>query len=1269
MGTCNNNVSLKYSFQKAHSSLALSCCDAEVEYELESEYAFEQLRLLTHKGEAFFVLFMKKIFGVQYDKESIGKLFDVLVQDDRSIIPKIVLLTNKNKNDYADKNHDIIGGKINGHYAAYDNEKHEIVVSYWFMCKAIYQNPKRGALLMALVEEFGHHVHYLLSDVYSSIGREVKGDVGAKFSWNVVGVNALEEKNQKFAKVNGADLVWEFQNLNCTLKQYAEKIRQNKDDNSSERFSYFGDHMAHDDETKEISHSASKEEGHGHKEIAEKALTVILKDMFPDLEKDSIDLIIDRIYLGNWMRDWSQLVDPQVIRPMSNAIVGVASAPVPLYAMGADAVTKLGVFKEWWSGIEWDSDATQAQKVTVTHQPKTVHERNSVLGIEYPSVVPSGVDDFPSIDPKPSNSSRKEKFDLHYSLGFVSFDFKVYPLMWSRELMTNIVALLATKQFVLKDDKHLIHENYKDALDILKEDFVEINPKNLGVYRPDEHIDNPKVDSQKPEMENDKLNTSEENANNTGFVPYPKVEKGELEVGVVYGMKNYIRTSAFDADSKEFSTKKTAYKLLLEKLDKATKQKNPNFHTKDDANREAMLEFGAALHIVEDYFAHTNYVEVCLVKLGYDRVYPWVGMVKSKDGRVFDYNHFAQLTPHEADEYLALCPTAIAQTEQAHFGQKQINVAPYIPVVTGTFSRLDMLASLLPKIFKLLKGVNEQGEIELTPGKRTLADVATYYIAKELDEMVDKYAGKLEEGLDVLRKVNMVDIKIPDKIPNFEKSFDAYLLHRDVLYGEINHDLEDLDEEQKKEIYRRLGEIKSKMNVGLYLIVFAVVGQMHELHNMFEKQIENMEKSDAKGDFGMGTDPSHTHVAKDDKHKILHELSAQLAIEASTRVSRIMFNVWQNKADYVDLENEVDMIFQHPVKSTWQDEMVATWAEENKTKICEISTPAIVPKAIVKGIEEYDEFLDTLIKTVREANGGIGSEMHRTGDPVDSLKNTLNSVAQDLQKLKKQVKALKRDKDAPPLTAGTDMAKWLELDRDEILAKFEKSEDEGKTWIDAKVDELIDKAKDKLTGVDVRKEKVGYIESTIREYISSIEDSAREVVSEVDVLSIEEQITQAKAKGKTLTSRAVNLYPKYQSVYYRNEVCYKEGVSYIIGSFKYNSSEMNDETRKTAFKMINYIETSLRKKQKEGKLISDFSLEIVGHTDKRGKPEYNRGLGEKRAQSVMTFLKTSTIWKNKKMSIMSKGESEIWSDDKHKPNRRAEVRVIYEKVEDMWSGL
>jgi len=48
-----------------------------------------------------------------------------LVKDDRSIIAKIVLLNDKNKNDYADKNHDIIGGKINGHYVDYDNEKYE----------------------------------------------------------------------------------------------------------------------------------------------------------------------------------------------------------------------------------------------------------------------------------------------------------------------------------------------------------------------------------------------------------------------------------------------------------------------------------------------------------------------------------------------------------------------------------------------------------------------------------------------------------------------------------------------------------------------------------------------------------------------------------------------------------------------------------------------------------------------------------------------------------------------------------------------------------------------------------------------------------------------------------------------------------------------------------------------------------------------------------------------------------------------------------------
>ena len=32
---------------------------------------------------------------------------------------------------------------------------------------------------------------------------------------------------------------------------------------------------------------------------------------------------------------------------------------------------------------------------------------------------------------------------------------------------------------------------------------------------------------------------------------------------------------------------------------------------------------GAAFHVLEDYFSHTNFVELSLRKLGYD-VYPWV---------------------------------------------------------------------------------------------------------------------------------------------------------------------------------------------------------------------------------------------------------------------------------------------------------------------------------------------------------------------------------------------------------------------------------------------------------------------------------------------------------------------------------------------------------------------------------------------------------------------------------------------------------------------
>ena len=1301
-------VSLEYSFQKAHSSTAKVCCEEMVDYALESEYAYEQLQLMAYFGEAMFIASMKGVFGwKRYHKEVVKKLFDNLVADDRSIVPKIVVLSDKNSNEYQDKSHNTIDGKINGKFAAYDNEKHEILVSYWFMCRAIYNNNKRGELLVALVEEFGHHVHYLLSEVYSTVGKgKVHGDVGAKFAAEVIGLNALEQSNQCFAKVNGVDLVWEYKALQCRLQQWVDQERQNRDDNSSERFNFYGASS----EVEEIFHD-HKKHGYGHHELEKKALLPILKkDYGLDDKKIETQKIVKQIYFGNWLRDYSQLVDPQAVRPLSNALVAGASAPIPFYFLVQNAlnlssgeevkknrtvvltdhtgsgdknvtidykipdngdvvndygISPFGMLKGsveqiWLGAVErFDANVTQSSEVNVTHSVEA-----TVDPTEFPFLV---VEDKTSSTPKAIGEVEKDKEFMYKMLETTYRELyqktiTLHPLLWSRQFLTGCVTLLALKEFGEK--RPLTQEEYENIEELLKKDFLVITPKLLGVYRPDEHIDNPKLYAPTDNSLNIKLNTPEENRENRGFVGNPEVEKGELDIGTTFGMKNYIRTDIIEEI--DFSTKQSAYKRMVKKLNDAANMANKDFTNPKNSNREAMAIYGEALHILEDYFAHTNYVEVALMNLGYDHVFPWVGKVSLKDDErdnapvTFDYNYYALLSEYGAKEYLQTTAIPVIEPKGGAFK----SVAHCIPIVTGTFARVDMLSSTMPSIFKLFKESTtfKEGEFPQA-GDRGYGDAFVYMMAKDIDSMINVYAGVVKDAIKDVRDAVGINkkLKLP-KIPKMVDTWNEYLVHRDAFYGELNHDLEGIPVEKKKEYFRRVAEIKNKLNFGLYFLVMMAVNALDSMYDGLEEQlIVTMENPEAKGDFGIGTNPTHTHVAKDHVTNKLHKVSVELAIEAVQRVSRIMFDVWKgNSSAKFNLTKEVAEIMQHPTQTTWQNDILSSWALQNSSTICELSTPQVVIKSIVDGIKEYKEFLDKLIDATIELNGGVGTYLRGTTNTEEALKGTLNGALKDFAQLIEDIekeKGIKRSN----ITLGTDLAKILNKDRDKLL------------------DILLNKSGgsvSKITPAQKQKAKVLiqqkgtiFIDKTIEaskdifeeDTNDMIDDFLNEYIGPTSQINLRSHIHKVEARGQSLIERAKSLYSKYQFYHRPKECNNKKGVSYVIDGFETGKSIVNT---KVLDKLNRMIETE-KKQKKEG----GFSINIIGHADKRGERTYNQTLSEERANAVKKYLKFSKWAKGQTITTSGKGEDESLYD-KYAQNRRVEITIKYHfDDEDIWLGL
>lgn len=159
-----------------------------------------------------------------------------------------------------------------------------------------------------------------------------------------------------------------------------------------------------------------------------------------------------------------------------------------------------------------------------------------------------------------------------------------FPDVLSREALTKIVDVLAVKQFT----------------DLMKTDRAgfTVTPGRLGVYRPGEHIDNPKVVNPKPANPKDR---------DPDFEPWVLPGHRSLEVDPDTSMKRYLMNSV---------------EVMNVEFDKAVKE--------GPTSTDGLRALGAALHILEDFFAHSNFVELSLIKAGYTKVLPWTSPAACK---------------------------------------------------------------------------------------------------------------------------------------------------------------------------------------------------------------------------------------------------------------------------------------------------------------------------------------------------------------------------------------------------------------------------------------------------------------------------------------------------------------------------------------------------------------------------------------------------------------------------------------------------------------
>lgn len=387
---------------------------------------------------------------------------------------------------------------------------------------------------------------------------------------------------------------------------------------------------------------------------------------------------------------------------------------------------------------------------------------------------------------------------------------KDFPNVLSREALTRLVDVLAVKEF-------------SDLMYHYREEF-RVTPERLGVYRPSEHIDNPKVVDPSP---------ADPRSRDADFEPWVLPGDPLLEVDPETSMKRYIHRSA---------------DVMKAELDKALQA--------GLESTDALRAFGSALHILEDFFAHSNFVELSLIKIGYTQVLPWTALAECKHG---------------------------------------------IPLVTGMFGSTDVIASLAAPLGKILFSIKNTEFAAIQAGERNERDQIIQILLSEH----------------------------PDE--DYRNAYEKFLVLRDKWAELPGSD----------PIEKVLWHMRAPGVIVGNAIGSVMQGMLKVLGNSIG---DGQTLSGQDPHFTGSTDPSHSQLAKDHAEHPLHGLGALLAQEAVRRVGQAMHDQWLAKPGHADAKQVATDFFTNPWDSSWQDELVAKWANGH---------PHLVKRAANKTAMEY----------------------------------------------------------------------------------------------------------------------------------------------------------------------------------------------------------------------------------------------------------------------------------------------------------------------------
>ncbi|KFY06088.1 hypothetical protein V492_08153, partial [Pseudogymnoascus sp. VKM F-4246] len=384
----------------------------------------------------------------------------------------------------------------------------------------------------------------------------------------------------------------------------------------------------------------------------------------------------------------------------------------------------------------------------------------------------------------------------------------------------------------------------------------EVTAERLGCYRPEDHIDNPKDYA-------DNLDATQYDRRLRG----PVNERVELAIDQRRGIKNYIASEEIG-----ITTSAGHVRNLFTRCIKLGRSYGRN-KNKDDLY-EALRLLGTGLHCLEDYSAHSNYIELALIEMGETDVFPLVGR----------------------------------NTQIRLQGAR----SPVYPLVTGTFGGVDFLHSVMGEFddkatqseIQQLEGTMENGKSADTSFLREILSKIPSGIFGDDDE-----AGKAEELRTNATTAQMNQVRVSPREP------EAFTRQMQECVKQIYPIIEWHDNLMKKIstaiekipiLPELIEQLENQVNIFVFSLlapfVLPLINQMKTELNEGSSEIINSSKAQQHNVFqdDHSSDPTHSMLSKDHFSSILNEPAGKISSQVLKWVVPQLIACWDDERQDID---------------------------------------------------------------------------------------------------------------------------------------------------------------------------------------------------------------------------------------------------------------------------------------------------------------------------------------------------------------------------------